>query len=144
MRTEISENLNAENRFAYLRARFTGGLWAISASPTGAILVTLYRVAALLLLILAATPAGSVIGHLIQPPVCILALLGSIVLFAVMAAISAVPKGTYHTANAFQRIGLTNSAGEPPLPTKCSQDGEKTVVEVLPHRVSPLPPSWTT
>ena len=137
-------SLNAENNFTYFRTQFTDGLRAISVSPPKVALVTLYWVVALLVLLHAAAPTDSVLGHLMQPLACILVVLGSIVLFAVAVTISAVPKGAYRTANAFQRIGLTNSAGEPPLPTKCSQDGKKTVVEVLPHGVSPLPPSWTT
>ncbi len=131
MRTKVLEELNAENRVAYLRARFADGLRAISSSPAKAVLVTLYWVAALLQLLHAAAPTDSVLGHLMQPLACILVVLGSIVLFAVAVTISAVPKGAYRTANAFQRIGLTNSAGEPPLPTKRRQEGEKTVVEVF-------------
>ena len=92
---------------------------------------TLYWVVALLVLLHAAAPTDSVLGHLMQPLACILVVLGSIVLFAVVVTISAIPKGAYHTANAFQRIGQTNSAGEPPLPTKRRQEEEKTVVEVF-------------
>ena len=103
MRTKVLEELNAENRVAYLRARFADGLRAISSSPAKAVLVTLYWVAALLLLLHAAAPTDSVLGHLMQPLACILVVLGSIVLFAVAVTISAVPKGAYRTANAFQR-----------------------------------------
>lgn len=131
MRTKVLEELNAENRVAYLRSRFTDGLRAISASPAKVILVTLYWVVALLLLLHAAAPTASVLGHLMQPLACILVVLGSIVLFAVVVTISAVPKGAYHTANAFQRIGLTNSAGEPPLPTSYQEKDGRVVMDMF-------------
>ena len=115
----------------YLRARFTDGLKAISTSPTKAAFVTLYWVAALLLLLHAAGPTDSIIGHLMQPLACTLVVLGSIALFVIVVTISAIPAGAYRTANAFQRIGLTNSAGEPPLLVKHLQEGEKSVVEVF-------------
>ena len=50
MRTRVLEELNAENRLAYLRSRFTDGLRDISTSPAKVVLVTLYWVVALLLL----------------------------------------------------------------------------------------------
>ncbi|MDE6993080.1 MAG: hypothetical protein K2P41_01430, partial [Lachnospiraceae bacterium] len=131
MRTKVLEELNAENRVAYLRARFADGLRAISSSPAKAVLVTLYWVAALLLLLHAAAPTDSVLGHLMQPLACILVVLGSIVLFAVAVTISAVPKGAYRTANAFQRIGLTNSAGEPPLPTSYQEKDGRVVMDMF-------------
>ncbi len=131
MRTKVLEELNAENRVAYLRARFADGLRAISSSPAKAVLVTLYWVAALLLLLHAAAPTDSVLGHLMQPLACILVVLGSIVLFAVAVTISAVPKGAYRTANAFQRIGLTNSAGAPPLPTSYQEKDGRVVMDMF-------------
>lgn len=131
MKRQSYDRLNAENNFTYFRARFTDGLRTISTSPAKAVLVTLYWTAALLLLLHTATPTDSTIGHLMQPLACILAVLGPIVLFAVAVTISAIPRGTHHTANAFQRIGLANSAGEPPLLVKSRQEGEKTVAEVF-------------
>ena len=131
MTRAIQEKLNAENGFTYLCARFTDGLRAISATPAKAVLVTLYWVAALLLLLHAAGPTDGILEHLMQPLVCTLVVLGSIVLFVVGVTATAIPAGAYQTANAFQRIGLTNSAGEPPLLVKRSQEGDKTVVEVF-------------
>ena len=57
-------SLNAENNFTYFRTQFTDGLRAISVSPPKVALVTLYWVVALLVLLHAATPADSIIGHL--------------------------------------------------------------------------------
>lgn len=131
MKRQCYDRLNAENNFTYFRTRFAAGFRAISASPAKAVLVTLYWVAALLLLHHAAAPADSIIGHLMQPLACILVVLSSIVLFVVAVTISAIPAGAYRTASAFQRIGLTNSAGEPPLPTSYHEKGGRAVMDVF-------------
>ena len=131
MQRAIYERLNAENRIAYLRARFSDGLKAISASPAKAALATLYWITALLLLLHAASPTDSIIGRLMQPLACTLVVLGSVVLFTVAVTVSAIPTGAQRTANAFQRVGLTNSAGEPPLLAKRRQEGDRAVIEVF-------------
>lgn len=131
MRRQSCDRLNAENNFTYFRSRFTTGLRAISASPAKAVLVTLYWVAVLLLLHHAAAPADSIIGHLMQPLACVLVVLGSIVLFVAAVTVSAIPAGAHRTASAFQRIGLTNSAGEPPLPTSYQEKDGRAVMDVF-------------
>ena len=109
------ENLNQSNRLAYLWNRCKAGLRSIPESPARSALTALYWFTALLLLLHAAGPADGIIGHLMQPLVCILVVLGSIIFFVTGVTISAIPRGAFQTADAFRRVGLTNAAGEPPL-----------------------------
>lgn len=82
-----------------------------------------------------------------QPLVCILVVLGSIIFFVTGVTISAIPRGAFQTADAFRRVGLTNAAGEPPLLASCRKEDGKTVIDVftqgltipqLQERIEPL------
>lgn len=141
------ENLNQSNRLAYLWNRCKAGLRSIPESPARSALTALYWFTALLLLLHAAGPADGIIGHLMQPLVCILVVLGSIIFFVTGVTISAIPRGAFQTADAFRRVGLTNAAGEPPLLASCRKEDSKTVIDVftqgltipqLQERIEPL------
>lgn len=141
------ENLNQSNRLAYLWNRCKAGLRSIPESPARSALTALYWFTALLLLLHAAGPADGIIGHLMQPLVCILVVLGSIIFFVTGVTISAIPRGAFQTADAFRRVGLTNAAGEPPLLASCRKEDGKTVIDVftqgltipqLQERIEPL------
>lgn len=125
------ENLNIENRMAYLFHRFCAGFWAIPGSFLKAVLAILYWVAVFLLILNVLAPTTDIFARLMQPIICIVIFLCSCVLFIACVTLSAIPLGASHIANAFLRVGITNTAGEPPLLTKRWIENGKTVIELF-------------
>lgn len=129
-------DLNRNYQFTYLRNRFQAGLKGIPGSFPRTVLATLYVVAALLLLLHAASPAGNIFARLVQPLICIAVPLCSAAMFVVCVTISAIPRCVLQVADAFRRSHTTNSAGEPPLPTNYQEKDGRAVVDLYTQGVT--------
>lgn len=130
------EDLNRSNQLKYLLARFWAGLQAIPESCIGTALTTLYWAAILEILFKAANPPANFIDRLMQPIVCIGIPICAIMIFMLCVIASAIPRGAEQIADAFRRVHVTNSAGEPPIPTSYRQKDGRAIMEVFTQGVT--------
>ncbi len=125
------ENLSQSNLRTYLWNRFKTGLRLIPGSSVKSSLTVLYWIAALVLLFQAGSPATGLLDRLLQPFICFFTLVCAVLFFVTCVTISAIPRGAVQVADAFRRVHLTNSAGEPPLLTRRYEQDGKTVIDVF-------------
>ncbi|MDE7246598.1 MAG: DUF87 domain-containing protein, partial [Lachnospiraceae bacterium] len=130
------EELNRSNQLKYLWARFWAGLRAIPESCIGTALTTLYWVTVLELLFKAAKPPANILERLMQPIVCIGIPVCAVMTFVLCVIASAIPWGAEQIADAFRRVHVTNSVGEPPMPTSYHQKDGRTVMDVFTQGVT--------
>lgn len=76
-------------------------------------------------------PARTGVAAWFQPLCVCFRVMVSLVLFAVIVLIRAIPKGTAKMVQSFQAIRLINAAGRTPLPTFISQKGDFKMIDLF-------------
>ena len=94
---------------------FCRGLRALAGQPWRRAAAVLYWMIILAVVVhTAIAPAANFFDKLLRPLVCIAVPIGAATVFLIVVTISAIPRGAWQAAQAFQRIGLSNHAGETP------------------------------
>lgn len=137
-------NMNKQNNLqqigdiTYYYHCFQRGLRALWKHPRQGTTAILYWLLALALFAHTATAAtAGVLDKLFRPLACIAVVLGASLLFLIAVTFSIIPRGAWRDMQAFQRIGLANSAGEPPrLISMKKLEGEKIMKDYFTQGIS--------